>query len=432
MSNFFRWHGTGPSPTAFDDGRNWADSEGVTYDQARYPGSLAGVEDAVYFDAPLVLGAGNPAGFDGTALETLSEVVVGPAFTGVIGSDAAPLTFKCRYVRYNSFAAGAAYIELVNIAGYAKVLVTNAVNLNLAGVFELDLYRGNVRISAGINVSTAVARLFVGYVTAKDNDASLTIDPDVVVNTMVHQNGGQVECLSVLNASDPLGGGYNLYQAGGVWTQRAGMNAYRGVGGTLQWIDGNIGDLYIDGASVDASAGPNPRFCSTAKVTANGSLNLNNGLGNIRIRHYVQQDSGSIVLPEGKRFRPSPMGEEAVTKEFVPPHVGNSGSNSTVSTGYVFVGPNDLLELTAMSDAGSGEWSAVLRAASDDAGTDEEGAVSFLELRPEKLTESYAGVIQSRVFGSDLPDGKPYVKALMSHLAATDTTIAAILTLRKF
>lgn len=284
----FYWRGT-QSP-AWNDGRNWVDDTGAAYAAGRYPGSSPGDWDTVYYDSALSTGAHSTDGFDGSLLEDMNSVGIGPDYDGTIGSASAPLIIPSTNTIVRVCARTSPGVFLSTSGRGADIYVHDAILLDLKGEWTAaKLFRGTVTFSAGARISS----LIVSYTSSQASDVKLTIADTVTLppadNPCV-ANGGTVVC------NTPVG---QLYMTGGSWTGRADLTTLWMYGAcTYTWESGDIGTVDIYQGVLDGSRSSKTRTYGDIRVYPAGALNINNYLGNIT-GDTISNYGGSVIRTPG-------------------------------------------------------------------------------------------------------------------------------------
>lgn len=128
-------------------------------------------------------------------------------------------------------------------------------------------------------------------------DAYMSIASTVTLSGTTHVTGGRVECAADI-------GGMGLVMTDGYWTQSASViNEMWIYGGTFKWASGDITTVFVYGGKFDGSESNTKRTIRYGFVYSGGTLNLDNGIGNIVIGDYIQSFGGTIIWPRGKRLR---------------------------------------------------------------------------------------------------------------------------------
>jgi hypothetical protein len=122
----------------------------------------------------------------------------------------------------------------------------------------------------------------------------VTIGSSVTLPASVMVRGG-----SVVNSAAAT----EVLVLGGDWDQAAGdVTTFRTYGGALAWNAGNITTLYAYGGAVTTAGGTGARRVGTVHAYPTASINLDNGVGNIRVTNYIKHLGGTITLPSGARM----------------------------------------------------------------------------------------------------------------------------------
>jgi hypothetical protein len=297
----FRWRGVVSS--AWDSGLNWVDGAGAAYAVGRYPGSLALNYDDVLFDNALAVGANSVAGGNYSAHVGLQSFLVGPDYDGSIGSNGAPLIIHHsnlavdpRMVIDGKLSTGMWLGVIVAQSLYDIRVLNGTVVFSGAGTLDgMICLKGNITISTG---GLILDTLFhVGYLDAQ-NDVTLTIASDVVFSCQPAVSGGNTIC----GASNAVG----MQMYNGYWVQNAAASLIDVYNGTFVWNAGTLTTLRVFGGLVDGSESQIGRNLDGATVYENGTLDLDNGMGNIVIVNGITTVDGTVNWFPGTQLQPYP------------------------------------------------------------------------------------------------------------------------------
>ena len=270
----FYWRGNGAgTKSAWADGRNWVNAAGAPYAQARYPGSSAGDHDGVYFDAALSTGAASMAGYDASALVYLSKFAVGPLYDGTVGDATTPVTLPVTVTTVRIVGLRSPGIYLSTSGSGAVLYMHEANSLTLAGTWStVYLFRGLCSVSAGAQLNN----VYIGYVSNVLGDVRLTIAAGVSMpapGAYFQVMGGTTACAASVSA---------MSINAGQWTQTGDISALWMHGACKYiWADGSLDTAKVFAGLFDASGYSTPRVYVAIDVYPAGTVNLNNGLGNI-------------------------------------------------------------------------------------------------------------------------------------------------------
>lgn len=282
----FRW--TGNADTNFNNGANWQDQNGNVYATGTYPGSLSGRHDDVYFDSALSAIAHSAAGADLalTSNTSFNTFNVTSAYNGTIGSAGTPLVILASAVQIGASSAGSIYLSGANAATASVFNITDGSAITLSGYLsDVTLMKGSLTITDG---TTIYGRLTIGFATSQSSDSNLTLGQIAGQGPQqpVTQYGGTVQSTSQVQY-------LNIY--GGTWFQNA-PQAENVIldGGTLIWNQGDITQAMIYAGSLNASQSTLPRTLNACWIYPTGSINLDNGVGNVEIGWInVQASNGN-------------------------------------------------------------------------------------------------------------------------------------------
>lgn len=421
----FRWQGNGAgTKSAWNDGRNWVDQNDAPYPQARYPGSLAGTEDEVLLDIELATGALPLEGYDGTSLEVLKSFKIASAYQDTVGRAAAYLKIKAKEVIINS-PKNTAGMYIHQLQNGSSTTVLGGSNINLAG--DLDNFKALTGSGTIISGAT-LTKPFFGYVASTDTDTSWVIEEGVTVSEAL-QTGGYIDCYATLTQSSENGYLNDLTQHGGIWVQRANLTRYDGIGGTLNWLEGNIYEAKVSGAFIDASQGKAARIVTTLAVSGVTEIDINNGLANIRVGKYIDISGGTVHFSPQSR-----VSLKSKSAYFIIQDTATVAASDEYNSAWISLSEYEHLQaviqdggIAGLEDVVSGFY-----AASDSAGTDAEVVSNSLDYIEDLGIPSGVDVRQNSVWGYKLPAGKPYVSLKINNMTGQAVTVSVLGIKRSF
>jgi hypothetical protein len=419
----FHWRGNGAgTKTDLNDGRNWVGPDLTTsYLQARYPGSLTGIEDDVYVDVAVTNGCitkcdqSNVTDYAAGA-EIWRSLHVSSAYNKDIGAAAKFLKAKIREVVIEGTAAPNIYLAGWTTGytpGLGSLSISGGANVQLAGSITDPVFlKGTIVCAASMSVLNS---LTVGYVENALTDVTLTLGAGMTLPSTINIAGGVIFNSNALASLD---------FAAGEWTQSAGdLTAIVQKGGTINWNAGNIGSLVQYGGIATAAGDPGAKRIGTAVVYQGASLNLDNGQNNILVTGYIRNYGGAITTPKGYDIAPygtTTSSGPSDAKLGISPQIVN---NATVTGDAIYLGPRERLDVYC--DAGS------LPAGS---------AITFKLTECDTAGGAYADIVGKSVTLDDADDnkcfplsvwaheltaGKPYVKVAAINAAVADAVLAA-------
>lgn len=345
--SLFIWEGlSAGTKTNAQDGRNWKNELGTAYGETRYPGSLTGTYDDVFFDRALATGASSPTtSCDFSAKELLRSVIAGAAFNGAIGATGGYFHCKCSEMALDLAAALTSYIKgeaTTGITGLRVIGGKAATILNLDGKITSPSFQkhgGTINILAG---ATIVTLLDVGYISNPSIDINnLIIISGATLPANVQHRGGSI---TNYNAIATL-----LTSSGGIWNQEAGnLAAIEIRGGSLYWNDGNItGDTKVYSGGLFANNSVKFRRMADLYVWQAGIVDLNNGVGNIIITGKITNyGSGSVDLPAGseiEQYKNWTYAGASDAKYGIAPQ--SIAASAVINGDAVLLSPQDCLEI---------------------------------------------------------------------------------------
>lgn len=272
----FYWRGNGAgTKSAWADGRNWVNAAGAPYPQARYPGSSAGDHDGVYFDAALSTGAASMAGYDASALVYLSKFAVGPLYDGTVGDATTPVTLPVGVTTVRIVSTRSPGVYLSTNGSGAVLYMHDAALLSLKGRWSTAyLFRGLCSVAA--EAGGALNNLYIGYTSNVLGDVRLSIAAGVSMpapGAYFQVMGGTTACAASVSA---------MSINAGQWTQTGDISALWMHGACKYiWADGSLDTAEVFAGLFDASGYSTPRVYVAIDVYPAGTVNLNNGLGNV-------------------------------------------------------------------------------------------------------------------------------------------------------
>lgn len=414
-SGIFRWQGNGPAnKTNWADGRNWVDENGLQYPEDVYPGSGLITNAIAQFDVPLAAGAQSPAGIDLRYADCLRALMIGAAYDGSIGSAESYVAVEAARVHIDAAAMASCHLRLTNENESAQsVLVTGGVNIYLAGeIHGLRLTRGSVTIA---NNTTIVGECHVGGSTAADLQLTIASNVTLPVEGIV-VGGGQVTCSSRV----PL-----LVQRGGIWTQAGydvatgvAMDDYIGYGGELQRQCGHFVRLALRGATVRNTATINSTSIGEiVDLTPDSTLDLSAGLNDTTIFGDILTTGGSLTPPVNTRLRVEPswsFGSGIDHVELQPQQYINTATTLITCRQKAMIVP-----IAGVDD----DVEFALFACEDQQHTNPE------PVQPRVIIESIPATVGTvwEVWGSDMPNGKPYLFMRVTNNGQATATVYCLL-----
>lgn len=411
----FRWRGNGAgTASAYNDGRNWVDSAGSAYIQARYPGSVTGVGDDVVLDQALGEDASGIAGYDGSSNVTLRSFIVGAAYDGTIGSADTWLKINADSVSINAESAQNIYIEGASGLGLEKLSVQSATGLYVKGIVTgADITSGTVDFAAS---SSCAGSLTIGV--GAGGGPAVTLNSGMSLPAVIYQHGG-----SVTNYNDVV----TLNLTNGTWTQAQGdITALRTNGGTCYWNAGNITTANLISGGLDASGSVKSRRVNAVYLYPNATFSMNDKVGSVKITDRIYHYGGTLRVAPNTELQLSTdqtyLGA-ANAVYGVSPQVVN---NTTVNGDGVYLALNDRLDVYCVAGniATGGSLSfalyedAVDTFATEAAVSGSGYALAFTDLdgdTEEKIT----------IWGHQLSAGKHYVRIKVVEDGSADCVIAA-------
>ena len=327
----FVWFGDGAGTKSdWDDGRNWRDLADNVYAEARYPGSVTDVHDDVLFRGVLGATALSPLGYDGSALARLRSLEVAPDYDGSIGGAGDWLAVPTDGLVLNGTQAGSIYIERIDGADTDTTIVRSGSGIHLRGTFEnFRVMKGSGSFDAGVpNVNpTIVDNGWFGYETLSgiNTDVVWIINEGVTISNIT-QSGGVVTNYNGITTFTQNGGVWYHYGRGN--TQSGNILHYNGYGGILYPMESSVCDALLAGASIDASTRKLPGYLQFAYVGPNSVINIENGLGNIRVTGNITNNGGTIITPTGKSVSIVPA--IAMYEQGLAPHTGTESAMTAV------------------------------------------------------------------------------------------------------
>lgn len=321
----FHWRGV---TSAWNTDSNWVNDSDVPYGGGRYPGSSAGDADTVYFDVPKGATYQDVAGGDyHAAAGDILRLCVEPAWDGVIGSSALPLTVRVKggagatglvsiqgtnagdiYLRAPSDGATAHDgIDTVHIldckAGSKVVLTQHDHGGGWVGEFadviclKGNLYVGDPLAVVGAHVENS---LQIGYLTDMLLDSIAVIDENSTIPGTIVATGGTVTCNKAIATE--------LKLSGGIWAQYGDIATLEMDGGIFRWYEGDITYALVRAGTLDGSIGMKTRKIANSGyliVSPGAIANLDNGTpGSIYLgtSAYAQTYGDGIVRwPSGTK-----------------------------------------------------------------------------------------------------------------------------------
>lgn len=427
----FRWRGNGPGTKSdFNDGRNWVNDAGVAYAQARYPGSVAGTEDDVYFDAAVTGSSSMPCTTkcdqsDATdypaGAEVLRSLHMSPAYNGDLGALTKYFKAKVR----EGFAEGSATANATfYIAGWdpgvgefrdgiTRMVVREGVDIKLDGkIGELVLLKGFVTCASGMTIAEV---LTVGYMSNPATDVMLVLNSGMSLPDTISIAGG------VITNYNPIA---NLAIGAGTWTQQAGdMTSVHQIGGTLAWNGGNITTLHLYSGQATAAGSVLARRIADAEVYPGASLTLDNGQRNILVTGRIRNYGGTVVWPSGGDIAPYPTliyAGASDAKQGISPQ---SLNNSTANGDAIYIAEMDRLDVYCCTGALAGTAAIVfkLQQSATSGGT-------FADIAGKSVSLDDGDDDQVRllsVWGYELGTGGHWVRVTCTNSAAVDALVSA-------
>lgn len=421
----FRWQGNGAgTKTDYQDGRNWLNEAGTAYAQARYPGSVASVDDDVLFDAALGSGCSScTTNVNQTsAAAVLRSLRVGAAYDGNLGSTASDPSGKLKVLCTDMFIDGSGggdfYIFGVDSGSYITNCEVTGGTVNLDGhIGNLNLKKGTVTIAATAHIVTSFT---VRYLTSILSDVTLTVTSGATLPSTVTVYGGTSTNANAVTT-------FNMYN--GQWTQSAGdITTLTTEAGTVYWNAGNITTANINGGTVNGASGAITRRIGTATLRAGASLNIDNGLNNIKIANYIQNYGGTITWPSGNSQEMYAAWSVAGASDAHQGIDPQSSGAATLAGDFTYLNPYDRLDL--LCSLGATDSSSVifkLTESSDGIGTGE------ADISGKTVTYTAAnkqGVITLR--GYELTASKPYVRCKIVIASGSASLVNAGYIIREF
>ncbi len=412
----FRWRGNGAgTKTAYNDGRNWVDGSGAAYLQARYPGSLTGVNDDVLFDAALATGASSPAGYDGTALVKLRSFRIGENFDGTVGSASAWLQIQVSDCSINATNAGAIYLKGVGSSGLQN-LVINIGSVYLDGtVGSLTPTDGTIDIAATATIATALT-----ISATSDSSLSMVINDGATLPATVYCNGGVITNYNTISGTLQLNGGTWSQNKDDIATARINSSS-----ASLIWNDGNITTAYVLAGKLDGSQSVNSRRATDVYLYGAGTFDADDGAGSVLITNQVHYYGGTYIPPANSGIAQTMDVTYAGTSDAKMGVSPQTINNTTVAGDGIYLAENDKLEIyctCGVLDAGATVAFAVYEDdASDFVG---EAAVSGKTASFTDADDNKTKLIS--VWGYELTSGKPYCRVKVTESGTANAIVAAI------
>lgn len=400
----FRWRGNGAgTKSAWNDGRNWVDQAGSAYPQARYPGSVAGVNDEVIFDTALVTGASPPAGRDCSADAKLKSFTVGEAYASDIASSGAYLQIEATDVVINGATAGNIYLHGIGTDGLQNLtVIDSAGTCYVKGRAEVvQLLKGTVAFADSSTIATS---LDISYTSDPANDVVLTLGSSMTLPTSITAGGGTVTCNTAVNT---------LRVNAGSWIQAAGdVTTLTLAGGTFIWAAGNITTAYIYTGELDGSDYQTHRRVGAVYLYPGGEFNYDDGAGTIHITDRIYHLGGTLDAPanaELARYMDATYtGVNNAVQGISPQSITSTAANGSA----LYVAPYDRVTIICTCGAIAGG-----------------GAVSFQVQEDDNSAFSSAASYGDAMVFTDADDNKTLTLTLNGYdLVAGNTYIRVVAT----
>lgn len=422
---YFRWQGNGGGTKSdYQDGRNWVNEAGTAYAQARYPGSMASVDDDAVFDTALVAGASSCTTNvnQSSAAAVLRSFRVGSAYDGNVGSTASDPSGKlkvlCTEMYIDGSGGGSYYIFGVDSGSYIATAEVTGGTVNLDGHFgNLTLKKGTITLASTTHV---VSSLDIRYVTSLLSDAAVTITSGATLPSAVNVYGGTTTNANAITT---------LTVYAGNWTQTAGdITTLTNEAGTIAWNAGNITTANLNGGSLSGAAGAITRRIGTATLRAGATLTLDNGLNNIKVVNYVQNYGGTITWPSGNSQEMYVAWQVAGASDAHQGIDPQSSGAATLNGDFVYMNPYDRLDL--LVSLGATDSSSVIFKLTE---SSDESATGEADISGKTVTYDAAakqGIITLR--GYELTAAKPYVRARCVIASGSASLVSAAYIIREF
>ncbi len=429
--SIFRWRGNGAGTKSdLNDGRNWVNDAGAAHAQARYPGSVPGTEDDVYFDAA-VTGSSSlacttkcdqsnttdyPAG-----AEVWASLHVSSAYNGDLGASSKYLKAKIRevYIEGSSSASVHFYIAGWNPGagafqdGISRMTVREALDLRLDGkIVELVPLKGIINCASGMEIESS---LNVGYISDPAADVVMVLNSGMTLPASIGGAGGDITNYNAVTTLD---------FGAGTWSQQAGdVTTVRQRGGTFRWNGGNITTLQLFGGDATAAGSVLARRLGNAEVYPGATLTLDNGQRNILVTGRIRNYGGTVVWPSGGDIAPCPTLVYAGASDAQQGISPQTLNNSTADGDAIYVGEMDRLDVYCCSGALAGTAAVVfkLQQAATSGG-------SFADIAGKTVSLDDADDDQVRlltVWGYELGTGGNWVRVTCTNSAAVDALVSA-------
>lgn len=407
----FRWRGA--YSTSMQDGRNWINEAGTVYASGVYPGLVANVDEIV-FDAAITTYAPT-ASCDFSAKEVIKSMTVGELFASDIGASGGYFKGVVLSTYINAPLAGNIYLYGSGSgAGLSDILLMDSGSTKtvyLAGIMTSPKYlKGNISIAASSEIKTSV--LF-GYVSSVNSDLTGVIAASVTLPSEVIQTGGSIVNSNAITL---------LSQSGGIWTQVTGdITTHQGDAGTLYWTAGNITTSILVAGTLDGSESQTPRRIGTVVVYSQGTLILDNGVGNIYVTNYIQNFGGTISYPNGMKI--GKVGTETISVGVPPQNINNTNVDGNI----LYLGLYDMLEVICVM--GAVHDSAVLKFEIF------EDSVAAMNSPATEIAAYHTDVTETTddnttftltVWGYNLTTGKNYCRVKVTNGAAQDAYVSVV------
>jgi len=410
----FVWAGgqTGVETSA-QDGQNWRNEAGVAYAQARYPGSDAGIEDDVYFDAACSYGATGTCDF--SAKEVLRSMHVGPLYNKDLGASAGWWKCECREVVFDGTACPHAYLNGTGTDGLNKIVVSDGADIKFDGKLTDPVFlKGTIDCAASMVITGS---LIVAYATSPTTDVLLTLNSGMTLPANIQITGG------IIVNYNPI---TTLVNTAAEWTQAAGdITTIECYGGMIYWNAGNTATIYVYGGICDASGDATARRLGNAYVYQQGTLNLDNGQDNILVTGKVRNLGGTITLPSGYELAPYPndtfAGASDVKYGVAPQEmVSIADANGEA----IYIGLQD--RLVVYCEVGALATTAAVHFHIEESATETPGSwsevtgkvVTFADTDDDKTK-------QIVLWGHELTSGKPWARIKVENTVAVSAFVAA-------
>jgi hypothetical protein len=271
--------------------------------------------DDVWCDTKLAVGAMGIAGGDYSADEGLQSFKVGPLYDKGVGSAGAALIIhhataaSDKHLIINGKSSIGIYIGIIgrqtlynNLILDGNVIFSSGGGVGVKKLYGLICLKGTILISTGLLIWPP---FHVGFVTAQ-NDVNLTIESGVAIFAGILLGDAANVTVSGGNTICNSGISYGLSLFNGYWVQNAAINKLDVYGGTFVWNSGDLTDAEVFNGLVDGSQSQIARNLDDCTVYEKGTLDLDNGVGNIAIVNGVTIIKGTVKFPRGQQLKPYP------------------------------------------------------------------------------------------------------------------------------